>query len=162
MKTLFLIRHAKSDWTFNLPDFERPLNARGLRNAPMMAERLRQYKTTPDVLVSSPAKRALTTAQFFAQTLKIPANQIQLEEHIYEADVHTLLKLINTFDNHTSTVALFGHNPGISLLAAYLCPEFHDQLPTCAMVHLAFETDNWAEISGDSAHLKWFTYPKLV
>src|SRR5690606_24009930 len=93
-KHLFIIRHAKSDWSFEVSDFDRPLNSRGFKNAPKMAERMAEYAIKPQKLISSPAKRAITTAQIFAELLTIPVNKIKLEPRIYEALPHTFLQII--------------------------------------------------------------------
>jgi phosphohistidine phosphatase len=164
-KHLFLIRHAKSDWNFDLPDFERPLNARGLKNAPYMAKKLAEQEVKPQLLISSPANRALSTAQLFQEEFQEELNQhlpIEEEKTIYEANTPTLLKVINSFDNQYESIALFGHNPGLSNLAHYLSTAFEYDMPTCAIVHFQFGTDDWAEISGDTGTMVWFNYPKLA
>lgn len=160
-KHLFIIRHAKSDWSFDVGDFERPLNFRGFKNAPQMAVRLAQYTILPQYLVSSPAKRAITTAQIFAEHLRIPVNDIQTDDSIYEALPNTLLQLINGLDNSHNHVALFGHNPGFTLLANYLADESISDIPTCGIVHIRFDdADDWASISKGTGTIAWFTYPK--
>ena len=161
-KYLYLIRHAKSDWTGGLPDHERPLNHRGKRDAPQMASRLSQQAPQPEVLLSSPAQRALSTAQYFADVLLYPKDQIQVDEKIYEADVTTLLHIINTFDHPSNCLALFGHNPGISLFASYLSDGIYRDFPTCAVALFQFDCQHWAEISHGTGFLRWFSYPKLV
>ena len=160
-KDLFIIRHAKSDWSFDVSDFDRPLNARGFGDAPGMAERLATYTTRPQQLVSSPAKRALTTAQLFAGQLKIPIGAIQTDPRIYEAQTHTLLKVINEWDDQYDGVAIIGHNPGLSLLANYLTGNQVYNLPTCGIVHLRFsDVDSWSAVSGGLGSQLWMTYPK--
>ncbi|MEH6308069.1 histidine phosphatase family protein [Olivibacter sp. CPCC 100613] len=161
-KHLYLIRHAKSDWSFDLPDFDRPLNKRGLRDAPIMAKRLDLQNLRPDGLVSSPANRAISTAKIFAKELKFPDANIQEEETVYDADVQALLKVINSFPANLDCIALFGHNPGISLLAEYLCSDVSIDFPTCAIAFLSFDVDQWDEISMGTGNLIWFNYPKLV
>ncbi|MFC6101845.1 SixA phosphatase family protein [Olivibacter domesticus] len=161
-KHLFLIRHAKSDWNFDLPDFERPLNSRGQKNAPYMAKKLAEHEVQPQLLVSSPANRALSTAQLFQEELTEQHLQIKEESAIYEASTPTLLKIINGFDNRYSSIALFGHNPGLSNLAHYLSSAFEYDMPTCSIVHIQFGTDDWAEISEDAGAIVWFNYPKLA
>ena len=160
-KQLFIIRHAKSDWSFDVSDFERPLNFRGFKNAPEMAMRLVQYTILPQYLVSSPAKRAITTAQIFAEHLRIPVSDIQTDDRIYEALPNTLLQLINGLDNRYDRVALFGHNPGFTLLANYLADDYIADIPTCGIVHIRFDSiDDWASVSGGTGTMAWFTYPK--
>ncbi len=162
-RDLFIVRHAKSDWSFSVSDFDRPLNARGFADAPDMAERLSQRDIKPQQLVSSPAKRALTTAQLFAKELKMPVSTIQTDSRIYEAHPDTLVKVINEFDNDYSSIALFGHNPGLTLLANYLAGQQIYDLPTCSVVHIRFEDiDDWALVSGGLGTSVWFSYPKKI
>ncbi|MFC3198581.1 SixA phosphatase family protein [Parapedobacter deserti] len=160
-KNLFIIRHAKSDWSFDVNDFDRPLNQRGYDNAPAMATRLAQYAVHPDKLISSPAKRAITTAQLFAERLGIPPEDIQTDGRIYEALPNTLLEIINGLDNVYNSVALFGHNPGLTLLVNYLADEDVYNVPTCGIVHIRFErVENWVEVSGGIGTNVWFAAPK--
>ncbi|WP_345232167.1 SixA phosphatase family protein [Olivibacter ginsenosidimutans] len=162
MKSLFLIRHAKSDWSNDLPDTDRPLNKRGQRDAPLMAQRLIAHQTLPQLLISSPANRAHSTAVAFAQVLAYPVTQIQNEDAIYEASVLDLLRVTNLTDDEYDCIALFGHNPGISLFAHYLCHEFTADIPTAAILQLTFRVEHWNEISIDTGKLAWYSYPKLV
>ncbi|MEC3878260.1 SixA phosphatase family protein [Parapedobacter sp. 10938] len=159
-KHLFIIRHAKSDWGFDVSDFDRPLNSRGFKNAPKMAKRLADYTVKPQQLVSSPAKRAITTAQIFAEHLTIPVNEIKLEPRIYEALPNTLLQIINELDNGIDRVAFFGHNPGLTLLVNSLADEHIYNLSTCSIVHLRFDdVSEWASISSGTGTNVWFTEP---
>ncbi|MGV3764013.1 SixA phosphatase family protein [Parapedobacter sp.] len=159
-KHLFIIRHAKSDWSFDVSDFDRPLNSRGFRNAPKMAKRLADYAIKPQQLVSSPAKRAITTAQIFAEYLAIPVNEIKLEPRIYEALPNTLLQIINEWDDSVDSVAFFGHNPGLTLLVNYLADENVYNLTTSSIVHLRFDdVTEWAAISGGMGTNVWLAEP---
>lgn len=161
VRNLFIIRHAKSDWNFDVSDFDRPLNTRGFADAPKIAERLNEYPIKPDLLVSSPAKRALTTAQLFANQLEMPIGTIQTDMRIYEALPTTLLKIIGEFDNIYRSIALFGHNPGLTLLVNYLADEQIYNLPTCGLVHIRFDdVEDWASVSGGLGSQVWFAYPK--
>jgi phosphohistidine phosphatase len=160
-KQLLLIRHGKSEWgNSHLADFDRPLNPRGHRNAPEMAARLAYKQFIPDLMVSSPALRAITTARHFSQVWKMPAEQIQEEPSVYEADVKTLLKVINNFDNKYDKIALFGHNPGFTDFANYLTDLEIYNIPTCGTVLIEFMTDNWQEASHSTGSLIAFDYPK--
>jgi len=108
-------------------------------------------------IVSSPAKRAITTAKIFAKLLKINENEIQLEENIYEASLKMLLATIHQFDDAVSSLMLFGHNPGLTSLANYFGAAI-DNLPTCAIVSFEFETDSWSEV--EKGKLLFYEYPK--
>lgn len=161
MRRLSLVRHAKSSWNApELSDFERPLNPRGRREAPAMAQRLKQLEQTPDLLLTSPALRAITTARVFAQELGIAAESVQLSSRIYEAERDTLVELVRGFDPAVQHALLFGHNPGFSELAGWLarCP--FQEMPTCAIVMLALPIDTWAELRRDGGQLIHYLYPK--
>ena len=160
-KHLLLIRHAKSDWNNEgLRDFDRPLNNRGHRDAPAMAERLLKNRLIPQHLISSPAKRAITTAGCFADVFHIDKKEIQQEENIYEASSSTLLNVINEIDNKHGFVALFGHNPALTDVAASLSDSDIANIPTCGMVLIKFNFDDWAMISKGAGELQLFDYPK--
>lgn len=160
-KELYIIRHAKSDWSFELRDFDRPLSSRGFADAPVMAARVRENHPHIGCLVSSPAKRAITTAQIFAEVLGVPIKDIQIADRIYEASVSDLLGVINGLDDSLSTVAMFGHNPGFSALASYLSGSDIYNIPTCGIVHLQFDDcDSWTEISRETGQALSFIFPK--
>ncbi len=160
-KHLYIIRHAKSDWGFDISDFDRPLNARGLANAPEMAKRLAKHTDQPQLLISSPAKRAITTAELFAEQLGINSNAIQTDERIYEASPLTLMKLVEDLDNGYDHIAIFGHNPGLGALANHLAGENSLGLPTCAVVHLRFDdATGWPMVHGGTGTVAWYGYPK--
>jgi phosphohistidine phosphatase len=160
-KDLIVVRHAKSDWSYQVSDIDRPLNERGFEDAPRMGEQLRnRLKQTPDLFVSSPAKRAITTAQIFAKQFEYPAKRILIRPNIYEASHSTLLKEITLLDDTATSVILFGHNPGLSDLVSYLSSNGDLlNLPTCAVVQLHFEVDSWQEISGEMGKLISLAYP---
>lgn len=161
MKQLFIIRHAKSDWgNFNLRDFDRPLNPRGHQNAPAMVERFVARGLKPDMMISSPAMRAITTAKYFASGWKLQANQLTTNSSIYEANTKTLLQVINGFEDEFSSIALFGHNPGLTDLVNYLTDEYIANMPTCSVAIIEFPFDEWKLISGNTGNLVLFDSPK--
>lgn len=160
-KHLLLVRHAKSDWdNIQLSDINRTLNKRGLENAPEMAQRVLSKKVRIDRFVSSTAVRAFETAKFFAKAYGTPADKIQQNPSIYEAAVEKLLQAINSFDNNADTVAMFGHNPGLTNLVLTLCECDIYNIPTCGMVYLEFPFDDWQLVSGGTASLVFYDYPK--
>lgn len=163
MKQLLLVRHGKSEWgNAHLADFDRPLNPRGHRNAPEMAARLLQKDLVPQLVVSSPALRAITTAKHFVQAWKKSADQIKEEASIYEADVKTLLKVINNFNNKFDYIAVFGHNPGFTDLVNYLCDADIYNIPTCGTALIQFPFDEWTMVSHHTGRLIQFDYPKSI
>ena len=158
MKTLFLVRHAKSSRDdASLPDRERPLNDRGLHDAPMMGQRLSRSGVKPDRLVSSPALRALTTARLIADAIGYPRRDIAVDDRLYESSPERLLGVIRGLDDKLDRVMLFGHNPTFVELAHRLAPEITD-MPTCAVAELGFDTRAWADIGVlDPAKVKLHT-----
>ncbi|MGQ0502431.1 MAG: SixA phosphatase family protein [Panacagrimonas sp.] len=161
MLRLTLVRHAKSSWDDTaLNDFERPLNPRGRRDAPVMAQRFARLNRPPDRLVSSPALRAISTARTFAEVLGMDEAQIELVSAIYEATPATLLGAIRRLDASLRHVMLFGHNPGFSELACLLAPCPFDEMPTCAVVSLELEVGAWTDASAGCGRLASYLYPK--
>ncbi len=161
MKTVFFIRHAKSSWSDkSLKDIDRPLNKRGLSDAPMMANHFSSLGIRVDALISSPANRAFNTATHFAQALNIPEQHILVVNQIYEADVNTILHIIRQLDNGWSSVILFGHNPTFTLLANLFHYDVIDNVPTCGMVQVEANIQDWAAFNSTTGTLKAFYYPK--
>ena len=163
MRTLFLIRHAKSSWDNpGLRDFNRPLNERGLHDAPRMAKMLVKQGLKPDLLVSSPAKRALTTALFFAETFDIADEAVLREEEIYEAAPGDILHIISRLPDSAQTVLLFGHNPTFTEVANRFTEDFIDNVPTCGVVQIVSEADSWKAFSEGNAAVRACFFPKEV
>lgn len=159
MKQLLLVRHGKSDWgNPDLKDFDRPLNKRGKENAPEMAERLIKRGFHFDLMVSSLAKRAKSTAKFFAEAYQIDA--IQYEESIYEANTNALLKVVNSLNDNADTVIMFGHNPGFTDLVNELSDANIYNIPTAGMVLMSFPFYSWQMVSRGTGELVFFDYPK--
>ncbi|WNL28919.1 SixA phosphatase family protein [Aliarcobacter cryaerophilus] len=160
MKELILIRHAKSSWSNPLlEDFERPLNKRGAKNAPFMAKVLKQKEVNPDLIISSPSKRTKDTLDFFIKEFDYKG-EIIFEESIYEAPYINILKVIKNIDDKHKTIFLFGHNPGFNDLVAFLLGRFEDNIPTCGVLKLNFDTNYWKNISKDNSKLIFFNFPK--
>ena len=161
MKTLILVRHAKSSWKQpELSDFERPLNNRGRNDAPRMGKLLHELKILPDILISSPANRAATTARILAEAMGFPLSDIQYIDHIYEAGVHTLYDIVRGIDNNYVNAMIVGHNPGLTFLANSLSNHSITNLPTCGIYAINLPNSPWNETSEDSGNLIFFEYPK--
>ena len=164
MKNIILIRHAKSDWNNeNLTDFERPLNARGLRDAKFMSSRLAKKGVNIDCIITSSAVRALTTAQFFAQALDMDNNSIIQNRYLYGASESQYVTIIQELDDSVQDIILIAHNPSISNLALILCSQLElESMPTCCMVHIHFPlAKTWRDIQQNTGHLVSIEYPKL-
>ncbi len=163
MLNLFLVRHAKSSWDHSgLRDHDRPLNKRGERDAPTMARMLKGMGIRPDLLVSSTATRARTTARYFAEELGIPENDIVEKGDIYEAYPTAILKVISELPNDAHTVFLFGHNPTFTDVANRFTDNYIDNVPTCGVVHIRSSAPSWAEFYEENAKVKACYFPKDV
>jgi len=155
------MRHAKSSWDFeDLSDHDRPLDNRGRKDAPLMGRELVSREVTIDLLMSSTAVRALTTASLIARELEYETDKIALEEEIYKADKQELLEIINGIPNQFNNVMLIGHNYTITELANLLSPDLISEIPTAGVVALSFECTTWGEITKENATLLFFDYPK--
>jgi phosphohistidine phosphatase len=146
MKTLFLVRHAKSSRDDPaLPDKERPLNERGRGDAPQMGERLAKKGVKPDLIVSSPAVRALTTAELIARQLDYDLREIVVDKRLYSASADDLLAVIHELGGKPKHVMLFGHNPEFAELAHFLSNEI-TEMPTCAAAEFKFDIESWSDV----------------
>lgn len=164
MKTLLLIRHAKSDWNDPLvKDFDRPLNDRGKHDAPMMAERLLDKKLKIDAFIASPAKRARKTAEAFAKAYKKDKDDILFVDKLYLAEPSAFLDVILDTDKEYDTIAVFSHNPGITDFANTLTPEQvrTDNIPTCGVFAVKIDTKKWKDFEEAKKDFLFFDYPKL-
>jgi phosphohistidine phosphatase len=161
MKTLYLIRHAKSDWSDkSLSDFDRPLNKRGTKNAPLMGSKLADKGIHPDLILSSPALRAKTTAITIAKALSYPLDSIRYNHDLYACDVETILSIIRDVSPSVDTLFVFGHNPEITECANYLSNGDIENIPTCGVVEMRLIKDDWKSIGENSAEISEFDFPK--
>lgn len=146
MKTLILVRHAKSSWDHpGLDDHERSLSERGLRDAPRMGRRLADRGLAPDVVLSSTAVRALTTAELMAEAIGVERERIVADERLYATSAAGLLEVIGELDSSVQTAMVVGHNPEMTSLAQRFTDEI-GHLPTCAVVEFRFDADAWDEL----------------
>ena len=159
MKTLLLLRHAKSSWDDpTLRDFDRPLNKRGLRAAPLMAAHMRRKKLRPALVVSSPAERARQTAALVVEHAGL-ASQPRFDERVYDAELSRLVEVVSQLDDASDEVLLVGHNPGMEELLTYLTAE-HERMPTAALARLELDVDKWADVRERCGRLAWVARPK--
>ncbi len=159
MKTLFLIRHAKSSRKESVPDFHRPLSERGLSDASRVGGRLAGKGTEFDAFYSSPARRALDTAKIIAGRAGFPPGKIVEDESFYTFDKDRLLRAVESIDERFSVVAVFCHNFAITDLANSLTGEAIGNVPTCGIVHIKTDAELWANISGGEGELVDFDFP---
>ncbi|MGI9240333.1 MAG: SixA phosphatase family protein [Verrucomicrobiales bacterium] len=164
MKLLTVVRHAKSSWgDDSLPDHDRPLNNRGLRVAPLMGEVLASRIELPDLVLSSTALRARTTAGIIASKLGYADQEIVEDGQIYHASTAELLKVLREIDESHRSAIVFGHVPGVHQLSNTLCPDAGIQhFPTCAASLIELDIDYWGEIGENCGKLVDFLVPKQL
>jgi len=161
MKTVFLIRHAKSSWDdLSITDFDRPLNDRGKRDAPVMAERLLSKEITIDTFISSPAKRAKKTAEIFAEKYGLKKGEILFFPTLYHASDATYYELIANAPLKSQSLAIFSHNPGITDFANQLTTNKIDNMPTCAVFAVKVDIKDWSEFKNATKDFYFFDFPK--
>ncbi len=163
MKMLYLVRHAKSDWSnLFLRDFDRPLNARGEYSAPLMGDYLRKKGIKPDLILSSPALRAKTTAVLLSEKLSYPIDSITYIPSLYESDIDTMLALIRTTAEEIETLVIVGHNPELTECANFITHAEIENVPTCGVVEIRLNENSWDRIGYNSAELVSFVTPKKI
>jgi phosphohistidine phosphatase len=161
MKVVYFVRHAKSSWAEPaLKDFDRPLNKRGLRDAPFMGKLMNAKESRPDALISSPALRAKTTAYYFAEALGIEKDKVQLNPAIYEAFTGELLDIVQQLPDACDTVMLFGHNPALTSLANKFSSTPIANIPTCGIFKVEATVAKWEAFKEANGRLTAFHYPK--
>ncbi len=161
MKTLTILRHAKSSWKdSSLSDHDRPLNKRGEGDAPVMATRIQQAGIRPSLILCSPAVRAWTTAKLIAQEISYPNEFLQRDERLYLAGMQRIIDLLSEQDLGFNSIMIVGHNPGFTDFANYLVPGLTNNIPTCGVVSVIIDTDDWSLQAGKKVELVTYDYPK--
>ncbi len=160
-RRLTLLRHAKSSWDNpSLDDFDRPLNPRGQRAAPEMGRRLAARNEFPDLICSSPANRAITTARAVAEMIDYPEHAIREVDGLYHASPVAMMQVVHGTDDGVEHLMLCGHNPGLTSLANALSDARIDNLPTAGLFCVEFDEDSWAKVTTGKARFAYFDYPK--
>ncbi|MFQ6613451.1 MAG: histidine phosphatase family protein [Fidelibacterota bacterium] len=161
MKTITLIRHAKSSWDYNqVADFGRPLNERGLKSAPIMGRDLRKQGFSFERIFTSGAVRTYHTAVLIAYELGIPSTRIKVKRELYQCTTGKLLSFIQSRKNNQQDIAIVGHYPSLPQTAELLTGELLDKFPTCAVVRIDFDSTDWSQISPGTGRIAYFQYPK--
>lgn len=160
MKTLYLVRHAKSDHDGNLTDIDRPLNVRGYRDAYNMANLMKEKQLLPNLIISSPAIRALTTALIFCRTFKFEPKDIILYTNLYETGVKDYIDIITRSDDQYKSIMLFAHNPTITELANTLTNPFTENIATCGIVGITNNCLQWKNFAKIKGELAFHDFPK--
>ena len=161
MRSLYLVRHAKSSWDFpELSDDKRPLNKRGKKDAPLMGKLLKKNSEFPELMISSPAKRAFSTAKRIAQELGYKLKDIEKNDGLYMADTDEFYDVIRSVSKNIYKLMVFSHNYGITYFANHISDSNIDNIPTCGIVRIDFEIDSWKDIQNNKGNLVFFEYPK--
>lgn len=161
MKTLYLVRHAKSSWDEKaISDFDRPLNKRGLRDAPFMAGLLAGRGERPEVIVTSSAKRAASTARFFAAAIGLPGELVIEMRPLYAASPETILGVVRELDDGFGSAMIVGHNPGLTQAADEIAPGSLLHMPTCSVASIELPVDSWMLMRAGKGKLRFFETPK--
>ncbi|MBN1117730.1 MAG: histidine phosphatase family protein [Bacteroidales bacterium] len=150
-KELFIVRHAKSSWDYeNISDIDRPLKLKGIRDAYEMARRIKIERKIPDLMISSPAIRALHTADIFMRVLEDKYSKLKIDERLYGSGVGVIKKLLAEQTNSIKVLMIFGHNPDFSELATVLSGSSYLELISCGVAYLKFETSDWSSVSHEN------------
>lgn len=159
---LYLIRHAKSSWDDpSLQDFDRPLNGRGQKDAPKMGKRLKKRGIVPELMISSTAVRAATTALAIADKLHYARENILMRDELYHAEPSAILNVVQQTDEAVNTLFVFGHNPGLTDFANELCKKDIDNIVTCGVYALALDVNGWEALRlHKQAKLLFYDFPK--
>lgn len=162
-KTVYFIRHAKSSWdNLGIKDHDRPLNKRGLRDAPMMAAKLLEQEKALDQIITSTASRAKETATYFQTAFDVQGDRYFEEANLYHGNLEDYLDGVRTWaKDEYATAALFAHNPGMTFLTNNFAGKYIDNVPTCGIAKVSFDVDSFSEISKYNGRLEAFYYPKM-
>jgi len=163
MKTLYVVRHAKSSWEDPLlDDFSRPLNERGKKDAPLMGKRLKDKKILPDLIFASSARRTLATAKRIAEVLGYAEDKIKIDPALYHASPRTILSAIKNVKDKIDILMIVGHNPGLTEFVNELMNQHFDNIPTCGIVACTIEIDAWKKIKMGMGKIIFYDYPKRI
>lgn len=163
MKKLLLVRHAKSDWKADdFSDFERSLSKRGLKDAPLMGEYIKSKNIFPDLIVSSAANRAVTTAEIIGEILNYDLDSINSEIGLYLCGADNIFNNIKRIDDNINTLMIVAHNPDLTILSNYLAEIHIDNIPSCGIVFIELNIDKWQDIAPENSRLVFFQYPKSI
>lgn len=146
MKTLTLIRHAKSSWQYDVQDIDRPLSTRGQNDANLLSKELLTSNFHPDAIYSSPANRALTTCHMFMENLNFEKEMLEVTQELYDFGGNRVLKFIRNLNNNYNDVLIFGHNHAFTSVVNDFGDEIIDNVPTCGLVKINFDIDEWHQL----------------
>ena len=160
-RRLYIVRHAKSSWDYEgLADIYRPLSERGLRNANTMAERLAKLGLVPELLLSSPATRALHTALIMSRVWGLPPAALQIHEDLYEAYPGDMEQVLSVVSPEVKELAIFGHNPTFTMYSNHFLDHSLDNLPTAGVTVVSLESEGWTGLDPSMVTETYVDYPK--
>ncbi|MBL1232313.1 MAG: histidine phosphatase family protein [Flavobacteriales bacterium] len=163
MKTIYLIRHAKSSWeNHRLSDFERPLNTRGINDTEIIGKELNKLNFNPEKIIASTSVRTTATIQLLCEHINYNFKHVIFNSKLYHPSKENFIRVLEDLPDELESVALVSHNYGISEFADYLTENFMEAMPTCAVVCIALEIDSWKEIVKGLGTTKWYIYPKML
>lgn len=161
LRNICFVRHAKSSWDNpQLQDIERPLSKRGERDAPFMATKMVELQITPDLIITSPAIRARTTARIFADAADIESSHFIVDDMVYGADVRGIVRMVQNIDDKHTSVFVFGHNPTMTIMANCFAGVDIDNVPTCGILQCKTMVSSWKSWSPEVSAFVGFYYPK--
>lgn len=162
MKTVYILRHAKSSWSDpTLADIERPLNKRGKRDAPLMAEIMKRFNYIPDQVYLSPSARTRATIKPLVKTLEIPDDHIHIEYSLYHGYYDDYEAIIQDLDEDVNSILMVGHNPGITYIANSCAGPILDNVPTCGLLVIESTIKDWSTFSFSESTLVKYYFPKM-
>lgn len=163
MKILYIVRHAKSSWKFpDMRDIERPLNRRGKRDAPEMAQFIGNMISPPDIFLSSPSKRTYETAQHFLAVFGTDDSSLTITHDLYHASASSWKHIITHIPDENNSAMLFGHNPGVTDFVNELTNKKIYNIPTCGVACIQLDIDHWEQLQKGRGELKFYHYPKEI
>lgn len=158
MKKIVFIRHGKSSWRHNLPDIDRPLKKRGVNDASLIGNKLKELGIKVDSIYSSPANRALSTCKLIIKYRDIPINEVEIIEDLYDFSGHQVISFIQNLSDDINSIMIFGHNYAFTSLVNMLGDKYINNLPTTGMVQINFDVDSWKNIENGETEL--IIFPK--
>jgi phosphohistidine phosphatase len=161
MKIVYLLRHGKASKDSGGADFDRPLVKSGLQDVKAIAKRFKKIAAAPEVIISSPAKRAMETATAFAKAVNFKPKKIVAHPAIYENEHKALLKILKEVEDKADSVVLVGHNPSLNDLAAHLLPEFNEDIPAGALVGINLNIEHWGDLGPGDHVLILYERPEI-
>jgi len=146
MKKIVFVRHAKSSWELEVTDIDRPLKKRGIVDSDLVSRVFKILKFNPEIVFSSPAKRALETCEIFVNNLKISEDYIKVESQLYDFGGNNVVDFIKSLDNNYNNIMIFGHNHALTSIVNTYGNIYIDNLPTCGLVFIEFDINYWSEL----------------